>query len=181
LIYLTIQNERADDLAAISDWQVSTDHSASDHRCDGGYSLAEQKKARNYKKAKWDVFREILSRYNLDVDECIDVMASNLEEAINEALETACPMRPLLPFKPNKWWTKEVTRARKAYQLAFKQRNKNIQSYIACKETKRTYQRLITHKTCKGDIMARVQLKKQNPPKTQTTRAKQCATSIAAL
>jgi len=73
----------------------------------------------------------------------ISVMGKELEEAIIEALDIACPLRPLAARKPNKWWTEELTAACEAYMKAFNTRYKNIHSYIKLKEAKRTYQRLV--------------------------------------
>jgi len=103
IIDITLQNSSENNLFTATDWQVDTaNSSASDHRyvkfkCGGRYNY-DNKKARNYKKAKWAIFKEILSQYNPDFEDescSIDDLAADLEEAITEALEAACPLRPL--------------------------------------------------------------------------------------
>jgi len=150
IIDITIQNEYAHQATPVHGWQVDQKPSSSDHRfidfqCGGRVKHSGNQKARNYKKANWLAFTEILMKYNPTLTEEVDinVLSKDLEEAITNALDIACPLRPLADKKPNRWWNDELTEARDAHLKAYGNRHKNIHSYIEAKEAKRTYQRLL--------------------------------------
>ena len=108
IIDVTVMNCPALEKLNLTQWEVSTEATFSDHRYIfyslGRYQLSE-KKFRNLKKAKKEKFAEVLDdqplaeikRDGSNLDEC----ASSLEKGILVALELACPKKHAVQRPPN--------------------------------------------------------------------------------
>ena len=131
VIDITIVNEKAIEMWDIDDWRVDTSESDSDHRYitfSSGRIIPKQDFSRNLKKANWEIFRGALEKTswpNVLADSNIDELAELFHDKIREALDLACPLRPTMNRKPNKWWTKELEKLRSKVRLLRDNRNLN--------------------------------------------------------
>ena len=109
----------------IKNWRVINDFNASDHktiRFELEQEIFTQVKTRNFKKADWDLFKEITdkakfyfpSRLN---KKKLDKMVQSLYKVINKALDKACPLRAKRSGRkdPN-WFTAKHKSLRKKSQ-----------------------------------------------------------------
>ncbi len=114
-IDLTIANRHAVDIG-IDNWEVLDRATASDHKYIS-FKIGEftpfQREFRNFKKANWMEYKQILDQNPLEVVEVktpqqLDIETSDLVGAISIALDAVCPVRPALPFRPMGWWNKDL-------------------------------------------------------------------------
>ena len=120
IIDITVMNGVSLEKLNLTDWEVLTESSLSDHRyvkyCLGQYTPKE-KMYRNLHRADWDIFQLHLNQCELplikedgsNLDEC----ALALEMLISEGLNVSCPMRKAVNRPPNPWWNTELDVIRK--------------------------------------------------------------------
>ena len=75
----------------------------------------EQKFHRNLDKNNWQIFKSTLEAETwpeLDEKSNLDEMADMYQSKVMAALNNACPLKPILGRKPNKWWNKELDKLR---------------------------------------------------------------------
>ncbi|KFZ18004.1 hypothetical protein V501_01420, partial [Pseudogymnoascus sp. VKM F-4519 (FW-2642)] len=87
------------------------------------------KQRRSYNMANWDAIREMVQEAlrtppNIESTDELEQAASQLETAVQQALEKNIPIPRAFPY-PKRWWTRELTDLRKEYNF---QRNQRTQA-----------------------------------------------------
>ncbi len=104
-IDVTIANRHAVDIC-IENWEVLDRATVSDHNYIS-FKIGEftpfQGVFRNFKKAKWTIYKQLLDQNPLEVvkvsiPQQLDKETSHLVSAISVALDAVCPVQPTLPF-----------------------------------------------------------------------------------
>ena len=151
IIDVTVVNCAALEHLNLREWTVSTEMSASDHRYilfELGKYRASSEKFRNLRKADWDTFQSLLSKGTLptpkedgsNLDEC----AEALQGLIQEALDTACPLKPALQRPPNPWWNSELDDLRKELKHAHDRRSQSQEAWESYHELRKDYRKKIS-------------------------------------
>ena len=119
IIDVTVMNCMALENLKLTDWNVSTEDSLSDHKYilyNLGKYTPSSEKFRNLKKANWELFAEALEMGLLpeiandgsNIDDC----AMALEQNIRWALDQACPLVGAVQRPPNPRWNHELDEVR---------------------------------------------------------------------
>ncbi|KFZ24768.1 hypothetical protein V502_00753, partial [Pseudogymnoascus sp. VKM F-4520 (FW-2644)] len=87
------------------------------------------KQQRSYNMANWDAIREMVQEAlrtppNIESADELEQAASQLETAVQQALEKNIPIPRAFPY-PKRWWTRELTDLQKEYNF---QRNQWTQA-----------------------------------------------------
>ena len=123
VIDVTMINDKALSAAhQVENWRVEEEiPSMSDHKYvmyELGEYNPEKPKYRNLSKANWEYFTKMLEEDGKDENgeeepKSLDEEAETLMNNIKKALDEACPLRPALNRKPNKWWNLNLEKQRK--------------------------------------------------------------------
>jgi len=147
IIDITLANRWGGIKFNVHDWKVDLKESFSDHRyVEFNIGLRQQcKMVRNLRKANWVLFQGILNSYEhggiTDAND-IDSETVKLTNAITEALNAACPLKPL-KFASNKWWNSELEFKRKFVLKLHKKKDRNPLFVNQYNEEKKAYKSLI--------------------------------------
>ncbi len=97
---------------------------------------------RNLNKANWEIFYKELQLLP-EKDPSIYGEAEKIQKTIEEALEKACPLRPILSHRPNAWWNEELTQLRQEMRKASKKRKNNILNFVEYKRRRAKFCRAV--------------------------------------
>ena len=148
-IDLSIANQNAARTLELDDWRVDENHSFSDHRyiefnmSDKTIESVQVEGVRSVRRTNWPKFSQLTR-----VDESpplvscddLDKEGQFIENTINTAFITSCPITKATGKKPNPWWCKKLTKLRAS--IVRMSNNKSVDSE-ALKEAKYKYKRLI--------------------------------------
>ncbi|MCP4489190.1 MAG: hypothetical protein GY820_18040 [Gammaproteobacteria bacterium] len=157
IIDLTITNNKSVDL--ISNWHVSDKFSNSDH-CYIMFDItsktnSEPKKIRLTKNTDWDIFDECLKSDNrlealrsaeLETPEQIDKATNDINSAMREAFELACPITYISStIKKPPWLTPEVEKAQRGirHKLMLARNGKTQEAWDSLRESNRLYNKIL--------------------------------------
>ena len=151
VIDITLVNRAAWSTLHIGDWEVDPEESFSDHRYVvfklGLGPGAEDSMTRNLRKADWDLFALAQSCLTLPAVEAdgsnLELCAEAFTDRVKEALDISCPKRPLLPRRPNSWWSKELDELRAAVRAAGQKRRSHPTQREAYVALRRMYSKAI--------------------------------------
>ena len=136
----------------IMDWKVEIDkHMMSDHRLIGFNIGNEHRRetllARRYRKANWDVYRQLLGKMELEFLEEPDTTVDTLSEAIMdnllEALDEVAPKKMSAVGDTDSWWTAELKELRSQIKKRYKKKHKDQQVMDKIASLKKDYNRKI--------------------------------------
>ena len=109
IIDITVVNNKALSELQINDWKVDKTDSFSDHKYitfTGGKFEMKKQLFRNFEKANWELFKTSLEAETwpeVEIEKNLDDLAKIFQSKIKAALDIACPLKPSLGCKPNKW------------------------------------------------------------------------------
>ena len=148
IIDITVMNGISLEKLNLSDWEVLTESSLSDHRyvkyCLGQY-IPKKKMYRNLHKADWNVFKLHLDKSELpkiaedgsNIDDC----AMALEMLISEGMNKSCPMKKAVNRPPNPWWNTELDVIHKELKVlqAKSSKSRTAEDWNAYRSLKKLY------------------------------------------
>ena len=166
IIDLTMTNQRAHQL--VHNWRVDTSHNSSDHNnihfqiSTSTNSNSEKQSFRDISKTDWKVFRESLENSITDLtfgqrspnnQQDIDTAGQELNNIINKAYNTACPLIYVTSkVKPPPWETREVREAKKnvRHRLRRARNTKADKDWKDLRSHQAEYKRLVNHSRKEG-------------------------------
>ncbi len=136
-IDLPISNKEAYNMK-IESWEVLQRQSFSDHKYISfkvGEFTPFQRKYRNFKKAKWIEYKQILEQNPVEVVELLTAQqmareTNDLMCAIKAALDVVCLISPALPYRPMGWWNRDLTFKRERLRVLSRSRKRTDRAQL---------------------------------------------------